>query len=207
MKELSAEYEKGRIAVDAVIFTIVNGTLMVYLHKREVEPFMGKYELLGGLLKKNERAEDTLMRKLKETIGDYRIYFEQFHTFTEPDRDPRGRTVSVGFIALVNSENIDSMDNWHDINGLKKLAFDHSVIIQKAREHLRENVEHLVVKQFMPKYFPLNDLQIVYEIISDKKYDNRNFRKQMLGMGIVKETDKIQKKVAHRPAKLYMFTS
>lgn len=199
-------YVISRVAVDAVIFTIMEGKLMVYLHQRELEPYVGKYGLLGGLLKNAETAEDTLMRKLRETIGDYRIYFEQFYTFTNPDRDPRGRAISVGFIALVSSDKIDSLEHWHDVSTLPKLAFDHSEIVKKARQHLQDNVEHLIVKQFMPAQFPLNELQLAYEVIGNKVYDNRNFRKQMLASGLIKETDRIQKKVAHRPAKLYRFT-
>jgi 8-oxo-dGTP diphosphatase len=200
------KYEYSRIAVDAVIFTIQDNTLKILLHEREKEPFKGKKELPGGLLRPQETADETLKRKLKELLGTQEIFFQQFDTFTEPDRDPRERTISIGFIALVNSKKIENINNWFVCTDLEELAFDHKKIMMKSIKYLKENVNSLIVKQFMPELFPLNQLQEVYEIIEEKKYDNRNFRKKMITSNIVKETAKAEKEVSHRPAKLFKFT-
>ncbi|MBN1157632.1 NUDIX hydrolase [Candidatus Woesearchaeota archaeon] len=199
------DYEKARIAVDAVIFTVQDKSLKVLLHAREKEPFKDKKELPGGLIRGNETAEDTLKRKLQEIIGQQDIFFQQFFSFTEPSRDPRERTISIGFIALVNSENIGHINEWYAFGSLPELAFDHKKIISRAKHYLKENVSSLIVKQFMPKQFPLNKLQEIYELIEEIKYDNRNFRKKMITSGIVEETPDIEKNVSHRPAKLYSF--
>jgi len=193
------------VGVDPVIFTVHDSTLKVLLHQREKQPFLGKHELPGGLMHSNETAEQTLRRKLSELIDGRELYFTQFYTFTKPTRDPRARTVSIGFIALVESQQIHDLQGWHDYAELPPLAFDHREIILKAREYLRDNVDALIVKQFMPSQFPLNALQAAYEIVEGVIYDNRNFRKKILGDGIVEETDLSEEDVSHRPAKLYRF--
>ena len=198
-------YESGRIAVDAVIFTIKEKKLLVYLNKREKDPFKHLAELPGGLLLPNETAEETLARKLKDVTGMTDVFFEQFHSFTKPNRDPRGRTISIGFIALVSEDKIPATASFYEVANLPKLAFDHQEIIGKAYAYLQENLDHQFVKQFLPLQFPLNDLQAVYEVIGQKKLDNRNFRKKILDSGTVKKIKKIQKNVSHRPAALYQY--
>jgi 8-oxo-dGTP diphosphatase len=208
MKMETETHEKARIAVDAVIFTIHDRRLKVLLAKREKEPFKGRLELFGGLLHENETAEDTLRRKLAETLGkedSKGLFFQQFFTFTAPSRDPRERTISIGYITLINSQRLKSMEDWHDCKSLPELAFDHNEMVEKARAFLKENMGSQIVKQFMPYSFPLNSLQEAYEVIEGNKYDNRNFRKKMLYSEAVEDTKKLEKEVSHRPAKLFRF--
>ena len=202
---MNSEYETARVAVDAVIFTIHEKKLKVFLHSREKDPFKDKKELPGGLLHSDETAEKALSRKVKEILDIDKLYFEQFFTFTEPHRDPRTRTVSIGFIALIDSQKIKDFSKWFDCKSIKDLAFDHKTIIEKAAKYLKKEINSIIAMQFMPSVFPLNKLQEVYEIIENKKYDNRNFRRKMLNEDVVIETKKIEKEVSHRPAKLYRF--
>lgn len=197
-------YEQGRIAIDPVIFTIKNQTLLVYLNTREKDPYKNTAELPGGLLLPNETAEGTLARKLKDIIGPDNIFFQQFHTFTKPKRDPRGRTISIGFIALLPPDKISNVQNFYQLKNLPKLAFDHKEIIKMATDYLKQNTVSFA-KQFMPNFFPLNDLQMVYEVIGQQKLDNRNFRKKILDSEILERVKEIQVNVAHRPATLYKF--
>ena len=128
------KYDQVKVGVDPVIFTIFRNRLHVYLNKREKDPFIGLLELPGGLLVENESANDTIKRKLLEQFGD--VYFKQFHTFTNPKRDPRFRVISIGFIALVPMEQIKNKDDIHEVQNLSRLAFDHLEIIKKAREEI-----------------------------------------------------------------------
>ncbi len=200
---MTKDYELTKVGIDPIILTIHNKKLKVFLKKREKEPYKTKLELPGGLIKIDETAENALLRKLNELLDKPDIFFEQFFTFTDPLRDPRERTISIGFIALIDHEKIESLDSWHDCKNLDDLAFDHEMIISKAREYLQKNINADMIKQFMPKEFPLNNLQEAYEIITETKYDNRNFRKKMISSGMVKETDKLETNVSHRPAKLF----
>ena len=198
-------YTTARVAVDPVVFTIHNRTLKVLLVQREKDPFKGAYELPGGLLQGNETAEETLARKLQELAGKS-VFFTQFYTFSDPKRDARERTISIGFISLTHELSVAQHYSWHDYQKLPKLAFDHQKIILKARFYLKEHADELV-RHFMPKLFPLNKLQEVYELIEEKSYDNRNFRKQMITSGLVEETKYLERDVSHRPAKLFKFLS
>lgn len=198
---IKAEYASAQIAIDAVIFTISDDSLNVFLHKREKEPFKHALELPGGLLLPNETAEQTLCRKIEEVVGTQDVFFEQFFTFSHPKRDPRGRVVSIGFVCL--APHFDSQ-HWFNLEK-HKFAFDHGLIIQKAKVYLQERLSPSILKHFMPDLFPLNQLQKVYQIIEEKEYDNRNFRKKMISAGIVEETDQLETNVSHRPAKLFRF--
>ncbi|MBI4148706.1 NUDIX hydrolase [Candidatus Woesearchaeota archaeon] len=200
-------YERVLIAVDPVIFTITHDHLQVLLRQREKEPFKGKYELPGGLVQHGETAELALSRKLTEILGTQNVFFTQFHTFTAPQRDPRARTASIGFIALVSRDKIPAGEEWLSVDQLPLLAFDHKDIITKARAYLRQHLDAELLRQFLPEKFPLNNLQLVHEIIMQEKYDNRNFRKKMVAAGIVEETGESEQNVSHRPAKLYRFKS
>lgn len=202
---MNNSYENSRVAVDAVVFTIHEGKLKVLLHRREKKPFLDMMELPGGLFLENETAEETLRRKINDLLAINDVFLQQFFTFTEPKRDPRTRTVSIGFIALIDSKKIKDFSDWYDYSSIDKLAFDHNEIIKKARTYLKENINSIIIKQFMPKLFPLNSLQEAYEIIEEKKYDNRNFRKTMINSGLVSETRKLEEDVSHRPAVLYKF--
>lgn len=203
---MDKKYESGNIAVNAVICTIKDGEILVYLSEREKSPFSGLLEIPGGILLNGETAEETLERKVKEILGIKKIFFRQFHTFTSPMRDPRGRVISIGFISLISADRIRDISQFHKISELNKLAFDHFQIISSALEFLRKSRDLELLRHFLPETFPLNELQSVFEVIEDKKTDNRNFRKKMISSGMVERAKLQQKNVPHRPATLYRFT-
>ncbi|MFH1400335.1 MAG: NUDIX domain-containing protein [Nanoarchaeota archaeon] len=198
-------YAKAFIGVDAAIFTLHDHHLKILLHRREKEPFRGRWELPGGLVRDAESAEERIQSKLAELTGRDDLYFEQFHTFTAPDRDPRGRAVSVAYIALVCCDTITDFSMWHDCAALPSLAFDHRDIIASARAFLAANLDSIITKQFLPPRFPLNLLQEAYQIIRSERYDNRNFRKRMIASLAVEETKEVEQGVSHRPARLFRF--
>lgn len=202
-KKINKNYLTSKIAVDIVIFTIHKNKLKVLLNQREKEPFKNLNELPGGLILEAETAEECLIRKLEEITGYTDLFFKQFNTFTKVSRDPRERTISIGFISLIEQDKIQNFMKWYEYDSIKTLAFDHTQIVSMAREYLKENIDSSIVKHFMPKLFPLNALQEVYEIIENTKYDNRNFRKKMIASGIVEETKYLEENVSHRPAKLF----
>jgi 8-oxo-dGTP diphosphatase len=204
--EKYSEYEKCQIGIDPVILTIRQGKLHVYLQHREIEPHQNMYELPGILLLKNEEADDAIKRKLSEFFTQH-IFFQQFYTFTNPNRDPRTRIISIGYIAIVPAQYLKetTQTKWTNIHNITNLAFDHNLIITKAMEYLKLHMNQLIASQFLPPKFALNDLQQIYEAIEETKYDNRNFRRKMLNANIVTETTEYETNVAHRPAKLYTF--
>lgn len=206
-----SKYEKPSVSVDIVVFTVRDNDLKVLLIKRKAWPFKDKWALPGGFVNMKEDLEDAAKRELMEETNVKDIYLEQLYTVGTPDRDPRTRVITVAYFALINSEKIelrattDAADvRWLSVHKLPELAFDHNKIIDYSVRRLRWKLEYTTVAfQLLPKEFTLTQLQKIYEIIFDKKFDKRNFRKKIISLTILKDTGKMLSEVAHRPAKLY----
>lgn len=214
------EYPRPALTVDCVIFGLDDGSkLKVLLIQRKNEPFKGCWALPGGFVDMEENLEQSALRELEEETGVKDVFIEQLYTFGEPGRDPRGRTVSVAYYALVNlaehpvQPSSDAQEaKWFEVDHLPSLAFDHDHILQMAINRLRAKVRYQPIGfEMLPEEFTLSELQDLYEIIlgvkhlpSDKRINKRNFRTRILKMGVLKEVGK-QEGVAHRPAVLYSF--
>lgn len=201
------------IAVDVVLFAIINNDLKVGLIKREDEPYYGKYALPGRFVRYEEKIEDTAKKALetKGNINASNIFLEQLYTFGQNlERDTRIRTISIVYYALIDSAEITKQTGnkflWESVYKLPPLAFDHKSIILFAVERLRKKLwDSDFAAALMPKEFTLTELQQAYEIILSQKLDKRNFRKKLFELGIVKKLAKIRRDGAHRPAQLYSF--
>ncbi len=204
------KFERPSVTVDIILFTIKDNDLKVLLVKRNVWPFKGMWAIPGGFVRMEESLEEAAKRELKEETNVTDVYLEQLYTFGDPKRDPRTRVITVAYFALVDSTKLklkastDVRDvKWFSMYNLPKLAFDHEKILKYALKRLRWKLEYTTVAfKLLPEKFTLSQLQRVYEIIFNKKFDKRNFRKKILSLGLVKEVGK-EKGVAHRPAKLY----
>lgn len=207
------KYPRPAVTVDLVIFTIAENDLKVLLIRRAREPFKGKWALPGGFIEMEEALETAAARELEEEVGVSDVYLEQLYTFGEPKRDPRGRTISVSYFALVDAtqQTIRAADDaadarWHSVFKPPRLAFDHRQILDYAVWRLRNKIEWTTVGyELLPKKFTLSELQRVYEIILQKPVDKRNFRKRILAQGEVRELNETRNDGAHRPARLYSF--
>lgn len=208
-------FETPGVTVDLSIFTVNEARLKAMLVRRAEVPFQGYWSLPGGFLKTSESLDAAAQRVLCEKSGVSDVYMEQLYTFGEPKRDPRSRVITVAYIALIPwqslpqpaSEKVTDL-TWASVDTLPKLAFDHREILSYAVKRLRAKVSYSnIVYGLMPKQFRLSELQSMYETIIDDKLDKRNFRKQMLATGLLKETGKKELAGAHRPAMLYQFKS
>src|SRR5262245_3794150 len=92
---------KAGVTVDLVIFTVKEGALQVLLIQRARAPFRGCWALPGGFVNRRETLEGAALRELEEETGIRDVYLEQLYTFGDPGRDPRGRTVTVAYYALI----------------------------------------------------------------------------------------------------------
>lgn len=204
-------YPHPAVATDIVIFTIREEKLELLLIKRKGAPFKGAWGLPGGFVNPDEDLEACAKRELAEETGVTGVYLEQLYTFGSPTRDPRERVISVAYYALAPADRINlraSSDaaavDWFSVDALPPLAFDHHDIVEKARERLVSKLEYSTIAlRFMPEKFTLSELQAVYEIIRGEPMDKRNFRKWLLGLGRIEETQEERREGNHRPAKLY----
>jgi len=205
-----SDYAQPSVTVDLVIFTIKDNTLQVLLIKRDVEPFKGKWALPGGFVQMHESLEDAAKRELQEETGVKDVYLEQLYTFGEPKRDPRGRVITVSYIALINSEDISlkadtdvSETQWFSIKKVPELSFDHKNILEYALKRIRWKFEYTSVAfSLLPKKFVISQIQKIYEIVFNKKFDKRNFVKKILSLDILRE-EGVNTDVSYRPPMLY----
>lgn len=200
------------VAVDAVIFTIIEKKLNVLLIKIKYGLFKGGWGVPGGKVKIDETLDEAARRELYEKTGAKKIYLEQLYSFGSLERDPRTRIISVAYFALVDSNKVKLKPTdkyyeikWVPIDSVGKLAYDHNKIINYALERLTYKLEYTnVVYGLLSEKFTLSELQKVYEIVLGKKLDKRNFRRKILLLDLIKETGN-RMGVPHRPPKSYSF--
>jgi 8-oxo-dGTP diphosphatase len=199
------------LATDVVIFAIHENALKVLLIDVDIPPYFNAiHGVPGGLILPEETAEDSARRIMDAKAGIVNIDIEQLYTFSSINRDPRGRVVSVAYFGLTPSTATDPSRKiyWKDVNKLPELAYDHKEIVRKAVERLKAKMEYTtIVKGFLPKEFTLSELQKAYEIVLDKKFDKRNFRKKMLSLDFLKNIGEKKSGEANRPADLYKFST
>jgi 8-oxo-dGTP diphosphatase len=207
------KYPHPAVTVDGVIFGYDDADLKVLLIQRGGPPFRGRWALPGGFVQINESLEDAIRRELEEETGITRLYLEQLYSFGAPKRDPRERVISVAYYALVKLADYTvraASDArtvaWHAVADLPSLAFDHTEIVDVALRRLKGKIRYEPIGfELLPAKFPLSALQRLYETILEQPLDKRNFRKKILGMGLLTDTREIQREVAHRAARLFRF--
>jgi ADP-ribose pyrophosphatase YjhB (NUDIX family) len=209
------DHPRPALTVDCVVFGLDDEDLKVLLVQRDLPPFKGQWALPGGFVRMDEGVDDAARRELREetglTLND--LYLEQLYTFGEVNRDPRGRVVSVAHYALVNLADhrvqaaTDAREAaWFSVSDTPSLAFDHDTILAAALERLKGKVRYQPIGfELLPPKFTLSQLQRLYETVLERPLDKRNFRKKILSMGVLVETDEVQQDVAHRAARLYRF--
>ena len=202
--------QSASITTDAVVFTVSEHSLSVLLVERAYPPFQGCHALPGGFVEADETLEQCVRRELEEETGVSAGFLEQLYTFGDPGRDPRGRTISTAFLALLpgRPEPAAGTDAraaaWHDVDSLPALAFDHAEIVAMALDRLRAKLHYSdIALRLLPETFTLGELQRVCEVVLGESLDKRNFRKRVVALGMVEETGGKQRNGNHRPARLY----
>jgi len=202
------------VTVDIVIFTLKAGSLQVLLVKRGVAPFEGQYAIPGGFIRGDESLEEAALRELHEETGVRNVFLEQLYTFGDPQRDPRGRVITVAYYALIASDKLSLVAGadaaeaqWFPASSVPPLAFDHKSILDYALERLRNKLEYTTVGfQLLPEKFTLGELQAVYEAILGRPLDKRNFRRKLALLGILKPLREWQR-TGRKPAQLFRFAT
>lgn len=204
-------YPHPAVTTDCVIFGFDGERLQVLLVERGIEPYKGRWAFPGGFLKMDETAEEGALRELREETGLERAYIQQFHTFSDPHRDPRERVITIAYYALVKIQEVHGGDDaasarWFPLSEIPSLAFDHDYILRMATQRLREEIHFQPVGfELLPEKFTLKELQALYEAILGISFDRRNFAKKMLHLEILTELDETIWPTPKREAKLYRF--
>ncbi len=231
LKLPNAEEYLPHVAYDSVIFGFNGRQLKILIleyHNTEL------FALPGGFVKINENLNDAVTRSLKERTGLDDLYLEQFYTFgdtsrSRPDIMKRileansgavsnehwllSRFISVAYYALINYEEVvptpDALSDsisWYPIEELPPLMMDHELIVKRAIQTLRENLERkLIGINLLPNKFTMKELQMVYEVILGEKLRRTTFQRKILGLDILERHEKLFLGTANKAPFLYSF--
>jgi 8-oxo-dGTP diphosphatase len=200
------------VTVDVVILTLRDQALQTLLLRRGRWPFEGMWSLPGRWVGVDEGLEAAAARTLAEEAGVSSALLEQLHTFGEPWRDPRRRAISVSYLALAWVEErclrpapANAHSQWWSVYDLPPLAFDHERILGHAVARLRHKLETTAAGfGLLPGEFTLPEIQAAYEIVLGRGLDRRNFRRRILGAGVIEPSGRLRGG-GGRPAHLYRY--
>ncbi|MER5739868.1 MULTISPECIES: NUDIX domain-containing protein [unclassified Streptomyces] len=185
-------FEPFAVTVDLAVLTVRAGRLHALLVQRGQEPYAGAWALPGGFVLPRESAGTAARRELAEETGLPEatvagLHLEQLRTYTEPDRDPRMRVVSVAYTALVpdlpepRGGGDAAEARWLPYDEVPPLAFDHDLILADARGRVGAKLEYTcLATAFCPPEFTLGELREVYETVWGVPLDRPNFRRKVL---------------------------
>jgi 8-oxo-dGTP diphosphatase len=206
-----------RMAVDLIILTVRHGSFQVLLIERGQAPFDGLLALPGGFLRLGETPREAAVRELKEEAGlnGSSLHLEQLPVYGAPHRDPRGRVVSVPYLAIAPDLPVPVAGSdaraarWESVDAAlmqaRSLAFDHGEILADAVERARTRLEHTTVAAaFCADLFTIGELRQIYEAVWGTPLDAGNFsRKVTKSNGFVVATGDKRVFGTGRPAALY----
>ena len=221
------------VAVDLIILTSSEGNLYVHLSRRSNAPYAGCWGLPGAFVGEDDSAQSTAERLLAEMTGggEIRTYMEQLYTFTEVNRDPRGRVVSVAYLVILPAERARECFRESHLTAFRpeltpeglrlcgaeervltegNLAFDHAKIIETAVRRLQGKIDYTdIAYHFLSDLsaFSLGEVQSVFEAVLGTAMDASNFRrflrKRDEETGRIEQTEKEMRTGRGRPAVLY----
>ena len=218
-------FPRPAVAVDLVIFTIIDTDLKLLLIRRGIGPHQGMWALPGGFVRVGDAVEDqgesleaAAHRELAEETGlpVGSAWLEQLYTFGAPYRDPRMRVISVSWYALVRPDLAPLVTagtdaeavRWCSLSTLPPLAFDHDRMVSAAVERIRGKLDYTPIAfELVPPTFTISDLRQVFEAIKGGTYDRGNFRRRfnrMIEDGLITSAPG-KRQTASRPAKVYSF--
>lgn len=119
----------------------------VLLIRRKNPPFKNLWALPGGFLEMDESLQESAIRELCEETGISDVNLEQIGAFGDPERDPRGRVITIAYLGVLKSEQQEAVAGsdaaevaWFSTTNLPNLAFDHKDIIEKALKKYNETL-------------------------------------------------------------------
>lgn len=207
-------YKKQGIHVITSIFTVENGITKVLLIRRKNEPFKDMWALVGGALHNDEDLLDGAIREIYEKTGieSINIYFS--NVFGKVDRSPVMRMVATSFIGVIDNIKVSvlketlktSNAEWFPIDNIPDLAYDHNEILTDSLEFLKTKIVNSnILKSLFPDGFTIPEIQKTYESILGIKFDRRNFRKKILSIDLIEDTNQTRIFEGTKPAKIYKF--
>ena len=227
------EQDQIRVTIDVLPLSVHEKVLYILLSERKAPPYRGMWALPGRFISMNESAEPAAERMMHELLPSAEGYLEQLYTFTELNRDPRGRVISLSYLdvlpwkavqdsvlrgdsslvcfaASLNEKGLRLKGADGTLLSGNDLAFDHGRIIETGIRRLRGKIDYTEIGfRFLADMnaFSLSELQDVFEAVLGEKVDSSNFRRTIINRyektGQLRQTELSARRGPGRPAVLY----
>ena len=168
------KYPHPAVTADCVVFGFDGRNLKILLIERGYDPYKGCWAFPGGFMNIDETAEQCAKRELKEETGLDIANIEQLYTFTDVNRDPRERVITVAYYGFVKLAEVKGSDDaaraqWFALNDIPRLAFDHDKILSMAIQTLRNKAIAKQISDSIVKDFTKTEQQKILDMISEQK--------------------------------------
>lgn len=210
-KNTTSQYTSKRIEIDCVIFNFEGESLKVLLVKHKDNQGNLKFELANDYIKEGETISGTAQNILSKYIGVDNSFLEQLKAFGCPSPSSSQEDISIGYYAMVKKD-IEDIENeifnpnvvWVGINEIKGLNDKHKAILDYSLKELRKNIcKSAIGFNLLPEKFTLLQVIHLYEEILGIEINKSNFRRKILQMDLVHDSNEKEEAVSHRAAKLY----
>lgn len=227
---MSSNFIHTYVSVDCVVFGFDNENrlnILLVLKNRDKAQMEKQRRLPGSLILRDEDVDDAAQRVLHEITGIKKMILKQFRCFADPNRanDPDDakwmeeeykfsidRVITVAYLSLcridqkMNSTKYDTVD-WFPIDNIPDLPFDHNLIVKESLIEIRKWIESdfSIIFELLPKKFTIRQLYQLYNDLSERYIDIKNFHKKISGFNYIIPLEEIEKNVSHRAARYYKF--
>jgi ADP-ribose pyrophosphatase YjhB (NUDIX family) len=208
------ESNKPLHATLAVVFQVRAGKLQVLLWQRAKEPFASAWSLPGGYLEPGETLEESIRKHLAGKVDVRELsHLEQLETLSDPKRHPNEWQLATAYLGLV-PRGVDPAlpedTNWHSVDRLPRLAFDHRAIALAGRERLRAKLSYTNIGfALAPETFALSELRDIYAAALGHDLSATNLQRVLVRRGVLEPTGKRREpgRAGGRPAALFRFSA
>ena len=198
----------------AVVFQVRAGTLQVLLWQRAKEPFAGDWSLPSGYLDPGETLEQSIRRHLAGKVDVRELsHLEQLETRSDPHRHPKEwqlATAYLGIVPLGVDPALPEDTNWHSVDRLPRLAFDHRAITLAGRDRLRAKLSYTNIGfALAPETFTLSELRDIYAAALGHDLSATNLQRVLVRRGVLEPTGERREpgRAGGRPAALFRFST
>jgi len=218
---MAEDYPRPIVTVDIAALTLADERLAVLLQPRATPPDAGVPALVGGFVRVDEdvSVDAAAARVLRSKTGISHGHMEQLGCFSGPDRDPRGWSLSVAFVAVFEPTALqqavgangqtDRATRLVPVDALPDLPFDHAEIVRAAAERLRgkSSYSSLPLRLLGPR-FTLPAVHAAYQALLGTRLDPASFRRKILELGVLRPVPGPEGRTrgganTGRPAQLY----
>jgi ADP-ribose pyrophosphatase YjhB (NUDIX family) len=196
----------------AVVLQVRDESLQALLWQRAREPFKGRWSLPGGYLAERETLEKSIRRHLAEKVDVRELsHLEQLETLSDPKRSPKEWQLATAYLGLVPSDvdpELPGDTDWHPVDDLPELAFDHASIVPAGRDRLRAKLSYTNLGfALAPDEFTISELRDLYAAALGHDVSATNLQRVLLRREVLEPTGRQRASgpTGGRPGSLFRF--